>query len=141
MANFYGSYKLRWAILERDKFTCQYCGQMAPNVKLEVDHIIPLTQGGTDDPKNLITSCYACNRGKADALYANGVLKHPHHTTPLLFRLIEYLRSHERATATQISEELKINRGNVSNLLNNAPVFMKVGRQGHGILFTIRDDV
>ncbi len=62
----YGGYMaLRWKILERDKFTCQYCGQHAPNVKLEVDHVIPVTDGGTDDPDNLKTSCYACNRGKS----------------------------------------------------------------------------
>ena len=60
-----GYYALRWQILERDNFTCQYCGQSAPNVKLEVDHKIPREEGGNDNPENLITSCYACNRGKS----------------------------------------------------------------------------
>ncbi|MBE9570319.1 MAG: HNH endonuclease [Proteobacteria bacterium] len=60
-----GYYALRWKILERDKFTCQYCGQSAPNVKLEVDHIIPCSDGGRDEEDNLTTSCYACNRGKS----------------------------------------------------------------------------
>ena len=60
-----GWYKLRWKILERDKYTCQYCGQSAPDAKLEVDHIIPLADGGTDDEDNLNTSCWACNRGKS----------------------------------------------------------------------------
>ncbi len=59
-----GWYKLRWQILYRDKYTCQYCGQAAPNVQLEVDHIIPVVEGGTDDLSNLATSCWACNRGK-----------------------------------------------------------------------------
>ena len=59
-----GWYKLRWQILYRDKYTCQYCGQAAPNVQLEVDHIIPVVDGGTDDLSNLATSCWACNRGK-----------------------------------------------------------------------------
>ncbi|KKN28543.1 hypothetical protein LCGC14_0853100 [marine sediment metagenome] len=62
--NLYGWTKLRWKILYRDKYTCQYCGQAAPNVQLEVDHIIPLSEGGADDDTNLITSCWACNRGK-----------------------------------------------------------------------------
>ena len=61
---FRGYYALRWKILERDKFTCQYCGQKAPNVLLEVDHVIPVENGGTDDESNLITACWACNRGK-----------------------------------------------------------------------------
>lgn len=60
-----GWYKLRWEILERDKFTCQYCGRSSPDVKLEVDHKMALCDGGTDDKDNLVCSCYACNRGKS----------------------------------------------------------------------------
>ncbi len=57
-------YALRFEILERDDFTCQYCGQHAPNVMLEVDHVIPVCEGGSDDRENLATACTACNRGK-----------------------------------------------------------------------------
>ena len=57
-------YRVRWAILLRDDFTCRYCGQFAPNVMLHVDHIRPVTEGGTDDHSNLITACTACNQGK-----------------------------------------------------------------------------
>jgi len=60
-----GFYALRWEVFERDNYTCQYCGQCAPNVKLEVDHVIPVADGGSNDMDNLRTSCYACNRGKA----------------------------------------------------------------------------
>lgn len=55
---------LRWQILQRDNFTCQYCGRRAPDVVIEVDHIIPVVKGGTNDPLNLITACYQCNHGK-----------------------------------------------------------------------------
>ena len=58
------SKKLRYEVLKRDKFTCQYCGRMSPDVILEVDHIKPVAKGGTDDLINLITSCRDCNRGK-----------------------------------------------------------------------------
>jgi hypothetical protein len=34
-------------------------------VKLEVDHVIPAVDGGPDTAENLVTACYACNRGKA----------------------------------------------------------------------------
>lgn len=54
----------RFEVLKRDSFTCQYCGAKAPDVLLEVDHIIPVAEGGTDDIVNLITSCRDCNRGK-----------------------------------------------------------------------------
>jgi hypothetical protein len=59
-----GWYRLRFQILKRDNFTCRYCGQYAPNVILEVDHVIPVCEGGTDDPDNLVTACMACNQGK-----------------------------------------------------------------------------
>lgn len=55
---------LRFEVLKRDKFTCQYCGAQAPDVLLEVDHIVPVAEGGSDDILNLVTSCRNCNRGK-----------------------------------------------------------------------------
>lgn len=60
------SKKLRFEVFKRDKFTCQYCGRMAPDVVLEVDHIKPVSKGGTNDIMNLVTSCYECNRGKTN---------------------------------------------------------------------------
>lgn len=58
------SKKTRFEVFKRDKFTCQYCGRMAPDVILEVDHIKPVAEGGTNKLLNLITSCRDCNRGK-----------------------------------------------------------------------------
>lgn len=57
---------LRFEVFKRDKFTCQYCGESAPNVILEVDHIKPVSKGGSNDILNLITSCRDCNRGKTN---------------------------------------------------------------------------
>lgn len=59
---------LRFDIFKRDSFTCQYCGANPPNVVLEVDHIFPVSKGGSDEITNLITSCFDCNRGKRDNL-------------------------------------------------------------------------
>ena len=58
--------KLRFDVFRRDKFVCQYCGACGPNVELEVDHVIPVSRGGTDDMSNLKTACFNCNRGKGD---------------------------------------------------------------------------
>ena len=70
------SKKLRFEVFKRDSFTCQYCGRMAPDVILEVDHIDPVKRGGKNDILNLITSCKDCNRGKgARVLDDNQVLK------------------------------------------------------------------
>lgn len=55
---------LRFEVFKRDEFTCQYCGRKPPAVVLEVDHIVPITEGGTNADHNLLTSCFDCNRGK-----------------------------------------------------------------------------
>lgn len=50
-------------IFKRDGYKCQYCGS---NKQLTVDHIIPLSKGGTNEIDNLITSCRYCNSKKHD---------------------------------------------------------------------------
>ena len=60
------SKSVRFEVFKRDSFTCQYCGKSAPDVVLEVDHIIPVSKGGDNDISNLITACFDCNRGKRD---------------------------------------------------------------------------
>lgn len=60
------SKKVRFEVFKRDSFTCQYCGSKTPDVILEVDHITPVKEGGTNDLMNLVTSCFNCNRGKRD---------------------------------------------------------------------------
>ena len=52
----------RAAVLQRDYFTCHYCSQEANTV----DHLIPLSKGGTDEMSNLVAACVSCNSGKRD---------------------------------------------------------------------------
>jgi len=59
------SKRVRFSIFARDEFTCRYCGRQSDEVKLVVDHLIPVSQGGTNEQENLITSCEECNQGKA----------------------------------------------------------------------------
>lgn len=56
----------RYDVLVRDNFTCQYCGRSAPDVKLEIDHVLPVSKGGNNNIENLKVSCYDCNRGKSN---------------------------------------------------------------------------
>lgn len=42
------------------------CGVSADVRALEVDHIVPHSRGGTDDPDNLQALCYRCNAMKRD---------------------------------------------------------------------------
>jgi hypothetical protein len=56
--------KIRFEVFKRDSFKCQYCGKSSPDVILEVDHIVPVAEGGGNEMINLITACFDCNRGK-----------------------------------------------------------------------------
>jgi hypothetical protein len=58
------SKKLRFEIFKRDNFACQYCGARAPEAVLHVDHIKPVSKGGTNDMLNLVAACSGCNHGK-----------------------------------------------------------------------------
>lgn len=58
--------KMRFEVLKRDEFKCRYCGSPAPDVFLEIDHVIPRSKGGKDDVSNLVAACEGCNRGKSD---------------------------------------------------------------------------
>ena len=56
--------ELREIVFDRDNYTCAYCGQIGG--KLECDHIVPITKGGSNKLSNLTTSCLKCNRSKGN---------------------------------------------------------------------------
>jgi hypothetical protein len=56
--------RLRFEVLRRDNFTCQYCGRSAPEVELVADHVIPESAGGPTVATNLVAACNDCNSGK-----------------------------------------------------------------------------
>jgi hypothetical protein len=62
------SKKIRFEVFKRDKFACQYCGREAPEIVLQVDHVVPKAESGSDDLMNLVTSCVDCNQGKGPRL-------------------------------------------------------------------------
>lgn len=59
--------RLRFEIFRRDNHACRYCGASAPDAKLTIDHVIPASLGGTDEPANLVTACEDCNSGKGSS--------------------------------------------------------------------------
>ena len=63
------SLRLRWHVLQRDRFTCCACGAtpaLTPGVELHVDHIAPWSKGGETVIENLQTLCATCNLGKSN---------------------------------------------------------------------------
>jgi 5-methylcytosine-specific restriction endonuclease McrA len=72
------AYNLVWSwgavrdyVIRRDKGTCGLCGTTDPEIlegmkgirfdPWDVDHIVPVADGGTDDPANLRLLCMACH--------------------------------------------------------------------------------
>lgn len=55
---------IRHEVFVRDNFTCQYCG--AYGVKLQCDHVHPISKGGASTLDNLKTACMPCNQSKRD---------------------------------------------------------------------------
>ena len=100
------SYQLRTEILERNGYTCQMCGAgpetpdpLNPKRKsvLMVDHIMPISQGGTNHKDNLRVLCAACNQGRAN-------IQTPSEST---LNLMARLRRASRDTRREIYEILR----------------------------------
>lgn len=51
----------RHNIFVRDDHTCQYCAKPLPRRQLNLDHVIPRSQGGKTNWENVVTSCIPCN--------------------------------------------------------------------------------
>ena len=58
----------RKSIMQRDNYTCQYCGVKPKKEDINLDHIIPKSRGGTNSWINLVASCIYCNAKKGDRL-------------------------------------------------------------------------
>ncbi|MGG4033269.1 HNH endonuclease [Paenibacillus cisolokensis] len=54
----------RLLILQRDGYTCRYCGRYGDTI----DHVLPKSKGGLSTPQNCVCACSACNLKKADHL-------------------------------------------------------------------------
>lgn len=59
---------VRKYVFERDLYQCKSCGKTHLETVLNIDHIIPLARGGSNDISNLQTLCRSCNQRKKDRL-------------------------------------------------------------------------
>lgn len=65
---------LRLAVYLRDRFTCGYCGadlHDAEPFQVTLDHLLPRSAGGGNEPANLITACRSCNCSRKDRPWAD----------------------------------------------------------------------
>jgi 5-methylcytosine-specific restriction endonuclease McrA len=59
-----GNYgRLYRLLVERDGEKCAFCGSVE---KLQIDHIKPVSLGGTNNPENLQLLCFPCNKNKSN---------------------------------------------------------------------------
>lgn len=64
--------EMRKKILSKTGFKCAACGEKLDMVRHTIDHIIPISRGGTNDIDNLIGLCKMCNEYKDNLLYYPG---------------------------------------------------------------------
>jgi hypothetical protein len=55
----------RFSLFERDKWTCQYCGERVTKDNATLDHYAPQSKGGGHSKENLRTCCLICNSIKS----------------------------------------------------------------------------
>jgi hypothetical protein len=59
---------LKSEVWSKSNGLCAKCGKAIQDDKQTIDHFIPKYHGGTDDFRNLIPLCKACNRAKGSRL-------------------------------------------------------------------------
>jgi hypothetical protein len=67
--NYYRDPVRRRELLERDRWLCRYCGSAVTTETATLDHIVPVSRGGSDEPENLATACLTCNSIKSGRSY------------------------------------------------------------------------
>lgn len=72
---------LKDALFNREKGRCTLCGSdltqlLAVDNAPQIDHIVPISIGGTNDPTNLQLICAACNRKKSNKNSQSSDLHH-----------------------------------------------------------------
>lgn len=99
--------RMRFELLQRDDFRCQYCGRTPQDkVVLIMEHILPASKGGATSSENLITACTECNAGKSDVLLT---ARHSQRFTTLTKGHYEYNQRFEKKWKDQM-EYIERNR-------------------------------
>ena len=65
----------RRQLWKRDNNTCQYCGCRPGTSELNIDHIIPKSQGGKTTWENCVIACIKCNTHKANRTPSQAKMK------------------------------------------------------------------
>ena len=101
-------------LFRRDKHTCLYCGREFRDSLLTRDHVKPISRGGRDNWRNVVTACKRCNARKGS--HSPEEARMPLLAIPYVPNLAEYLVLRNRLILGDQMEFLKmqfkdVNRG------------------------------
>lgn len=90
----------RFNVFSRDNNTCQYCGEKLPRSELNLDHVVPRSQGGLSTWENMVCSCFTCNRVKGGRMPEEAgmrLIRKPFRPewTPFMLGTFSFKRYHE----------------------------------------------
>jgi len=93
-------------LFRRDKHTCLYCGREHRDSNLTRDHVKPLSRGGRDKWRNVVTACKRCNARKGSRFPEEAHM--PLLAIPYVPNLAEYLVLRNRLILGDQMEFLKM---------------------------------
>ena len=56
---------------------CHYCGRELYDATATIEHLVPLSQGGTNQRTNKVVACYKCNHARSRPLRREPPPKEP----------------------------------------------------------------
>lgn len=111
----------RLAIYLRDGMACVYCGAAVEDgATLTLDHVHPVSRGGSNDATNLVTCCSRCNssRGaRSVAEFADAVAGYLNHGTDPAEIVAHVRRTARRVLPVAEAKALIARRGSVARVL------------------------
>lgn len=117
-------------VAERAGHRCEYCGapEVLFNFPFEVEHIVPVIRGGSDQDTNLALACRACNVHKGPAV--DGLDLETNSVVRLFNPREDRWGDHFRTDSTgAIAGMTAIGRATIFRLRMNAPAQMEARTQ------------
>jgi 5-methylcytosine-specific restriction endonuclease McrA len=111
----------RFKVAKRARYRCEYCCLHEDDLFLsfELDHIIAIKHGGSDDLENLAYACPHCNQHKGSDLVT--VLDDSDEFVPLFNPRVLIWEEHFRVLEGEIIPKTNIGRATVKLLKFNSP--------------------
>lgn len=98
-------------VLRRDNYICQMCHNPIPDDRINFDHIIPWSKGGSSDEGNIRLLCESCNKSRGNSFEEQYLVAHAqevfHNPSPISSDMITDLLQ-LFLVAIVLNEQLKL---------------------------------